>query len=106
LGSFCECSTNLSAVNCSGKMSVWEYGRDTDIEQKGAEAVSGMKRSGKERVGNDSGGRGSMEDCLFVESGEGDTSGRDWQKFECRYLGHCDGRPEERAGRLIEVYDS
>jgi hypothetical protein len=49
-----------------GKCQYGRYGRDTDIEQKGAEAVSGMKRSGKERVGNDRGGGGSREDCLLL----------------------------------------
>jgi hypothetical protein len=39
----CICSMIMSVVNCSVKMSVWGYGRDTDIEQEGTESVGGIE---------------------------------------------------------------
>lgn len=39
----CRCSMIMSVVNCSVKMSVWGYGKDTDIERGRAEAVGGLE---------------------------------------------------------------
>jgi hypothetical protein len=39
----CICSMIMSVVNCSVKMSVWEYERETDIERERAEAVNGIE---------------------------------------------------------------
>ena len=39
----CLCSMIMSVVNCSVKMSVWGYGKDTDIGQEGAGSVSGVE---------------------------------------------------------------
>jgi hypothetical protein len=46
----------MSVVNCSVKMSVWGYGKDTDIEQEGTEAVKGIKRGRKGKDGDGGGG--------------------------------------------------
>ena len=47
----CGCSMILSVVNCSVKMSVWRYGRDTDIEQERAETESWGRRESWRRIG-------------------------------------------------------
>ena len=39
----CRCFMIMSVVNCSVKMSVWENGRNTDIEQEGTESVGGVE---------------------------------------------------------------
>jgi hypothetical protein len=46
----------LSGVNCSVKMSVWGYERNTDIEQKGTESVGGVECGGEEEDGDGEGG--------------------------------------------------
>lgn len=48
----------LSVVNWSVKMSAWGYGRETDIEQKRAEAVDGIESGGEGEDGHPASCRG------------------------------------------------